>query len=149
MFVSCLSDKRQPFSGTALLSNLRRGQKRFAEQSLLHLTCPQTVVDIIVGKRHYFATSNFIRCKIMNNFNIEHRTAIIEHELSCYNIDIVYLGKTRLPGAPHFEEKGACYTFYRTGKREDENCQTSVGFALTIRFVSFWECFQLILMTDS
>ena len=63
-----------------------------------------------------------------NNNNLERRTAIISKVLKKYNLDIVALSETRLPGTGQLKEKD--YTFFWSGLPEEEHRHAGVGFAI-------------------
>ena len=61
-----------------------------------------------------------------NKSNPERRSAIIDHELQKYNIDIAALSETRVHGNSQFEEAAAGYTFFLTGHPTDGPSQAGV-----------------------
>ena len=75
-----------------------------------------------------YAASWNIRTLQDNGNNPERRTAVIAKVLHKYNLDIVALSETRLPGSGQLSEKE--YTFYWTGLPEEEHRYAGVGFAI-------------------
>jgi hypothetical protein len=65
-----------------------------------------------------------------NANSLERRTAVIAKELSRYNIAIAALSETRFPDYTELSETGAGYTFYCSGRPENEPRQAGVGFAI-------------------
>ena len=63
-----------------------------------------------------------------NSNNLERRTAVISKILKQYNIDIVALSETRFPGNGQLQEDD--YTFFWSGRPEDEYRTAGVGFAI-------------------
>ena len=60
----------------------------------------------------------------------ERRTAFIARELARYNIHIVALSETRFADEGEITEKKAGYTFFWSGKKEEEKIEAGVGFAI-------------------
>ena len=60
----------------------------------------------------------------------ERRTALVARELKRYRIDIAALSETKLPGEGQLTEVHAGYTFFWSGKAEQERCEAGVGFAI-------------------
>ena len=58
----------------------------------------------------------------------ERRRALIDRELSRYNVDIAALSETRLPDVG--EEAESTYTFFWSGKSATEKRESGVGFAI-------------------
>jgi len=58
------------------------------------------------------------------------RTAIIDRELECYNIDTAALSETRFSGETELEEVEAGYTFFCHGRPEGQPRQAAVGFTI-------------------
>ena len=63
-----------------------------------------------------------------NSNNPERRTAVISKILKKYNIDIVALSETRFPGNGQLQEDD--YTFFWSGRPEDDHRTAGVGFAI-------------------
>ena len=63
------------------------------------------------------------------------RTALVYHELSCFNIDVAALSEIRLAGEGNIQEVGSGYTIFWKGKEPDEQCLHRVGFAVKSRLV--------------
>ena len=66
----------------------------------------------------------------------ERMTAIVGHELARYKIDIAALSETRLAETGDLTEVGAGYTFFWSGKANDEPREAGVGFAIRTSLVS-------------
>ena len=60
----------------------------------------------------------------------ERRPALMERELSRYDVDIAAISETRLAGEGQLTEHGAGYTFYMKGKPKEERRIHGVGFAV-------------------
>ena len=58
----------------------------------------------------------------------ERRTALVATELAKYNIDIVVLSETRFHASGSLNDLE--YTFYWSGKPNDERKETGVGFSI-------------------
>lgn len=78
-------------------------------------------------------------CKITQT-NLERRTAVIANELKRYSIAIAALSETRLPGTTELTERSAGYTFYCSGRPENEPRQAGVGFAIKTEHLKLLEC---------
>ena len=66
----------------------------------------------------------------------ERRTALVGRELARYNIDIAALSETRLANSGQIVENGAGYTFFWSGRGENESREAGVGFAIKSSLVS-------------
>ncbi len=66
----------------------------------------------------------------------ERRTAIVGRELARYDIDIAALSETRLANSGQIVESGAGYTFFWSGRGENERREAGVGFAIKSHLVS-------------
>ncbi|XP_014662371.1 PREDICTED: uncharacterized protein LOC106805334 [Priapulus caudatus] len=69
---------------------------------------------------------------LMDNPNAdrpERRTALVARELERYNIDIAALSETRLTN-DQLTESGGGYTFFWSGRSEEERREAGVGFAI-------------------
>ena len=66
----------------------------------------------------------------------ERRTALVGRELARYNIDIAALSETRLANSGQIVENGAGYTFFWSGRGENERREAGVGFAIKSSLVS-------------
>ena len=64
----------------------------------------------------------------------DRRTALIDRELSRYNVDIAALSETRLADTGEVAE--STYTFFWSGKPETEKRESGVGFAIRSTLVS-------------
>ena len=60
----------------------------------------------------------------------ERRTALIARELARYNLHIVALSETRFADEGEITEKKAGYTFFWSGRKEEEKREAGVGFAI-------------------
>ena len=70
-------------------------------------------------------------CTLRDTANIlQRRTAIVAQELQRYNIAIAALSETRLPDQTQVAEPGSGYTFFCSGRPENEPWQAGVGFAV-------------------
>ena len=58
------------------------------------------------------------------------RTALVAKELSRYNIDIAALSETRFADEGQLKEIGSGYTFYWSGRKQEERREAGVGFAI-------------------
>ena len=65
----------------------------------------------------------------------DRRTALGARELARYNIDIAALSETRLAGEGHLTEKGAGYTYFWSGRKQEERREAGVGFAIRSNLV--------------
>ena len=65
----------------------------------------------------------------------QRQTAQIGRELARYNIDIAALSETRLAREAELCEKGAGYTFFCSGRGNEEWHEAGVGFALKTTLV--------------
>ena len=65
----------------------------------------------------------------------DRRTALVARELARYNIDIAALSETRLAGEGHLTEKGAGYTYFWSGRKQEERREAVVGFAIRSNLV--------------
>jgi len=65
----------------------------------------------------------------------ERRTALVARELQRYNIDIAALSETRLADTGEVTEIGGGYTFFWSGKSQDEPRESGVGFAIRTSLV--------------
>ena len=65
----------------------------------------------------------------------DRRTARVARELARYNIDIAVLSETRLAGEGHLNEKGAGYTYFWSGRKQEERREAGVGFAIRSNLV--------------
>ena len=65
----------------------------------------------------------------------QRRTALVGRELARYNIDIAALSETRFAGEGQLCEKGAGYTFFWSGRAEEERREAGVGFAVKTSLV--------------
>ncbi|KAL8558760.1 hypothetical protein ACOMHN_043703 [Nucella lapillus] len=65
----------------------------------------------------------------------QRRAALIGRELAIYNIDIAALSETRLTGEGELCERGAGYTFFRSGRGPEERREAGVGFAMETSLV--------------
>ena len=79
-------------------------------------------------QRQLISASWNIRTLQDNSKNPERRTAILSRVLKNLNIDIVALSETRLPGSGQLKEKD--YTFFWSGRPEEEHRSAGVGFAI-------------------
>ena len=70
-----------------------------------------------------------------NSNRPERRTALVGRELGRYNIDIAALSETRLADTGEITEAGAGYTFFWSGKTQDERRDAGVGFAIRTALV--------------
>ena len=66
----------------------------------------------------------------------DRRTALIASELNRYNLPIVALSETRFAGESSLTEKGAGYTFFWSGRKEEEKRESGVGFAIKSSLVN-------------
>jgi hypothetical protein len=66
----------------------------------------------------------------------ERRTALIGRELARYNIQIAALSETRLPDEGQLTETGAGYTFFWSGRGQEERREAGVGFAIQTTLVN-------------
>ena len=66
----------------------------------------------------------------------DRRTALIASELNRYNLPIVALSETRFAGESSLTERGAGYTFFWSGRKEEEKRESGVGFAIKSSLVS-------------
>ena len=60
----------------------------------------------------------------------ERRTALVGKELSRYNVDISSLSETRFAEEGQLREPNAGYTFFWSGRGNDERREAWVGFAI-------------------
>ena len=60
----------------------------------------------------------------------ERRTALVARELARYKIDIAALSETRLANEGQLTEVGGGYTFFWSGRSEEERREAGVGFAI-------------------
>ena len=63
----------------------------------------------------------------------ERRSALVARELKRYKVDIAALSETRLPNEGQLTEQKADYTFYWSGRSDDERREAGVGFAITTK----------------
>lgn len=61
----------------------------------------------------------------------ERRSALVARELERYKIDICAISETRLPNEGHLTEQKAGYTFYWSGKSDNERREAGVGLSIT------------------
>ena len=66
----------------------------------------------------------------------ERRTALVGRELARYGIDIAALSETRLANSGQIVENRAGYTFFWSGRGENERREAGVGFAIKSHLVS-------------
>ena len=66
----------------------------------------------------------------------ERRTALVSKELARYNIEIAALSETRLPNEGQLTESGTGYTFFWSGRGEEDRREAGVGFAIKTMIVS-------------
>ena len=66
----------------------------------------------------------------------DRRTALIASELKRYNLPIVALSETRFAGESNLTEKGAGYTFFWSGRKEEQKRESGVGFAIKSSLVN-------------
>ena len=66
----------------------------------------------------------------------DRRTALIASELNRYNLPIVALSETRFAGESSLTERGAGYTFFWSGRKEEEKRESGVGFAIKSSLVN-------------
>ena len=66
----------------------------------------------------------------------ERRTALIAREIKRYNLPIVALSETRFAGEGDLTEREAGYTFFWSGRNEQEKRESGVGFAIKSSLVS-------------
>ena len=59
--------------------------------------------------------------------SLQRRTTIVAQELQRYNIAIAALSETRLPDQTQFAEPGSGYTFFCSGRPENEPRQAARG----------------------
>lgn len=62
--------------------------------------------------------------------SLPRRTAVIARELERYNIDIIALQETHMPGFGRLDERGSGYTFFYSGSNETSNQH---GVAICVR----------------
>ena len=58
------------------------------------------------------------------------RTALVAKELSRYNIQICALSETRFADEGQLKEIGSGYTFFWSGRKQEERREAGVGFAI-------------------
>ena len=66
----------------------------------------------------------------------ERRTALVGRELARYNVDIAALSETRLADTGQVTEVGAGYTFFWSGRGQEERRDAGVGFAVKNHLVN-------------
>ena len=66
----------------------------------------------------------------------QRRTALVRRELDWYRIEITALSETRLAEEGLLKEFGACYTFFWSGRKNEERREAGVGFAIKSHLVS-------------
>lgn len=66
----------------------------------------------------------------------ERRTALVGRELARYNVDIAALSETRLGDIGQVTEVGAGYTFFWSGRGQEERRDAGVGFAVKNHLVN-------------
>lgn len=66
----------------------------------------------------------------------ERRTALVGRELARYNLDVAVLSETRLANTGQVLEVGAGYTFFWSGRGQEERCDAGVGFAVKKHLVN-------------
>ena len=66
----------------------------------------------------------------------ERRTALVARELARYNLHIVALSETRFAAEGEITEKKAGYTFFWSGRKEEERREAGVGFAIKSSLVN-------------
>lgn len=81
------------------------------------------------SKKFLFGSWN-VRTLQDNNDAPERKTALVSLELKKYNIDIAALSETRLAGISQFKEEKGGYVFFTSGKSQDEQRLSGVGFAV-------------------
>jgi len=69
----------------------------------------------------------------------ERRTALVAQELQRYRIDIAALSETRLADTGEITEVGSGYTFFWSGKPQEEHREAGVGFAVRTSLVKSLE----------
>ena len=66
----------------------------------------------------------------------ERRTALVAREIARYNLHIVALSETRFADEGQLTEKSAGYTFFWSGRKEEERREAGVGFAIKSSLVN-------------
>ena len=66
----------------------------------------------------------------------ERRTALVAREIARYNLHIVALSETRFSDEGQLTEKSAGYTFFWSGRKEEERREAGVGFAIKSSLVN-------------
>ena len=65
----------------------------------------------------------------------EELTALVASKLKRYNVDIAALSETRFANEGQLTEKGVGYTFFWSGRKQQECSETGVGFAIKSNLV--------------
>ena len=66
----------------------------------------------------------------------QRRTALVSRELDRYKVEIAALNETRLADEGLLNEVGGGYTFFWSGRKEEERREAGVGFAIKSHLVS-------------
>lgn len=76
-----------------------------------------------------------VRTLLNNDRDVERRSAIIADTLNSHNIDFAALSETRLPGESQLTESSTGYTFFWSGRPENERRQDGVAIVVRTRLL--------------
>ena len=77
------------------------------------------------------------------------RTALVAKELSRYNIQICALSETRFADEGQLKEIGSGYTFFWSGRKQEERREADVGFAIETTSSITYPAYLKVTTTDS
>jgi exonuclease III len=72
---------------------------------------------------------------LLDNVHADKSTDVAANELAQYNINIAALQETRFAEERQLTDKGADYTFFWSGRKQDERREAGVGFAIRSNLV--------------
>ena len=79
----------------------------------------------------------------------DRRTALVATELARYNVDVAALCETRFAEEGSLTEKGPGYTFFWSGRSQDERREAGVCFAIKSDLVKYKICNLLVYQKES